>query len=41
MSVQETAEFLTMTIKRDSVAKAWLHGELRQTDESLAASSVG
>lgn len=36
LSVDETAEFLGIspkTVKRDwSVAKAWLHGELRQTD---------
>ena len=35
LSVEETAEFLGIspkTVKRDwSVAKAWLHGELRQT----------
>lgn len=35
LSVEETAEFLAIspkTVKRDwSVAKAWLHGELRQT----------
>jgi RNA polymerase sigma-70 factor, ECF subfamily len=35
MSVEETAEFLKVspkTVKRDwSLAKAWLHGELRQT----------
>jgi RNA polymerase sigma-70 factor, ECF subfamily len=36
LSVEETAEFLGIspkTVKRDwSVAKAWLHGELRQKD---------
>lgn len=36
MSVEETAEFLGIspkTVKRDwSVAKAWLYGQLRQTD---------
>lgn len=36
LSVEEAAEFLGIspkTVKRDwSVAKAWLHGELRQTD---------
>lgn len=36
LTVEETAEFLGIspkTVKRDwSVAKAWLHGELRQTD---------
>jgi RNA polymerase sigma-70 factor, ECF subfamily len=36
MSVEETAEFLKVspkTVKRDwSLAKAWLHGELRQID---------
>jgi RNA polymerase sigma-70 factor (ECF subfamily) len=36
LSVEETAEFLEIspkTVKRDwSVAKAWLHGELRRTD---------
>jgi RNA polymerase sigma-70 factor (ECF subfamily) len=39
LSVEETAEFLGIspkTVKRDwSVAKAWLHGELRQTDGDL------
>jgi RNA polymerase sigma-70 factor (ECF subfamily) len=39
LTVEETAEFLGIspkTVKRDwSVAKAWLHGELRQTDGDL------
>jgi RNA polymerase sigma-70 factor, ECF subfamily len=39
LSVEETAEFLGVspkTVKRDwSVAKAWLHGELRQTDGDI------
>jgi RNA polymerase sigma factor (TIGR02999 family) len=39
MSVEETAEFLGIspkTVKRDwSVAKAWLHGELRQQNGNL------
>jgi RNA polymerase sigma factor (TIGR02999 family) len=37
LSVEETGEYLgisTATVKRDwSVAKAWLHGELRRVDE--------
>ena len=40
LSVEEGAEFLTMTVKNDSVAMAWLNGELRQTDGDVL-SSVG
>src|SRR5208283_379803 len=40
LSVDETAQFLGIspkTVKRDwSVAKAWLHGELRQTDGDVS-----
>lgn len=40
MSVEETSEVLGVspkTVKRDwSVAKAWLHGELRRTDGNLS-----
>jgi RNA polymerase sigma-70 factor, ECF subfamily len=40
LTVEETAEFLGIspkTVKRDwSVAKAWLHGELRQTDGDVS-----
>ena len=40
LSVEEGAEFLTMTVKNDSVAMAWLNGELGQTD-GYVLSSVG
>jgi RNA polymerase sigma factor (TIGR02999 family) len=40
LSVEETSEFLGVsakTVKRDwAVAKAWLHGELRQSDGDVA-----
>jgi RNA polymerase sigma-70 factor (ECF subfamily) len=40
LSVEETAEFLRVspkTVKRDwSVAKAWLHGELRETHGNVS-----
>ena len=40
LTVEETAEVLGIspkTVKRDwSVAKAWLHGELRRTDGDIS-----
>jgi RNA polymerase sigma-70 factor (ECF subfamily) len=44
LSVEETAEYLGIspkTVKRDwAVAKAWLHGELKQTESGTAGSTV-
>ena len=45
LTVEETAELLGIspkTVKRDwSVAKAWLHGELRGRDEGIAGEVGG
>jgi RNA polymerase sigma-70 factor, ECF subfamily len=44
LSVEETAEYLGIspkTVKRDwAVAKAWLHGELKQTESGTAGPTV-